>query len=195
MGGLAVLLGYVVMGWLLLHRRWGVVAVARAADRMVRVMRSPGAPKGPTFRPETFVGAMRSLVRQSYWRLTEGKIEYAALQAVLLWGCLLGAGVRVPAAVAFAAFAVERMTSIAVVTPGASGLAEMGSVGVLLSLGVVPVHAVAGVMLYRGFVFWLEIPTGAALLGLEVLLRQRGRHRAKRAAAGLSAARRVGTGR
>ena len=69
-------------------------------------------------------------------------------------------------AVLLAAFAVERVLTLVVLTPGGAGLAETGTVGVLVAFGVDPASAVAGVLLYRLFTFALEIPVGgAAALG------------------------------
>jgi uncharacterized membrane protein YbhN (UPF0104 family) len=168
-GGLVFLGVYVTLGWLALHRTRGARVLAGVADRLARQVGRPPTEGDYAARAVAFCAQTRGLVRAAYGRLTIGKLGYAALQALLLWACLACVGEAPPPAVAFAGVAVERLMSIAVITPGASGLAEMGMVGVLVSLGQPPAPAVAGALLYRAFVFWLEIPTGSALLGVQVL--------------------------
>ena len=67
-------------------------------------------------------------------------------------------------AVVFAAFAAERVLSMAVVTPGGTGVVEIGVTGMLVAFGVDPATAAASVLLYRAFIVGLEIPTGGAAL-------------------------------
>ena len=51
-------------------------------------------------------------------------------------------------------------------TPGATGVVEVGMAGVLGALGAEPAAAAAGVLLYRGLVVGMEVPVGGlALLG------------------------------
>lgn len=102
------------------------------------------------------------LVASTWGRLTMGKIAYAVLQAALCWASLRVVGVFVDPAVVFAAFAVERMLSLAVLTPGATGFVEVGMTGTLVALGVPAGPAAAGVLLYRGYTFLMEIPVGGA---------------------------------
>jgi putative heme transporter len=180
-GGAVFLIIYVALGWLALHRTRGARVLAGIADRVARRAGRPSAESDHADRAEAFCADTRALVRTAYGRLTVGKLGYAAAQALLLWACLGCVGDTPPAPVAFAAVAVERLLSIAVITPGASGLTEMGTVGVLVSLGQPPAPAVAGALLYRAFVFWLEIPAGTALLGAEVMSqRLSSAHRAPR---------------
>jgi putative heme transporter len=89
-----------------------------------------------------------------------GKAGYALLQALLLWMCLLWLGGVLRPAVVFAVFAAERVLSLAVVTPGATGVVEIGMTGMLVAFGVDPATAAAGVLLYRAVVVGLEIPVG-----------------------------------
>jgi uncharacterized membrane protein YbhN (UPF0104 family) len=101
------------------------------------------------------------------------KLAYAALQAVLLWACLRVVGADVHPAVVGAAFAVERILTMVAITPGATGIVELGMTGVLVAFHGEPATAAAGVLLYRAFIFGLEIPVG----GLSMLawsLRRRG---------------------
>jgi uncharacterized membrane protein YbhN (UPF0104 family) len=62
--------------------------------------------------------------------------------------------------VVLAAFAVERILSMVVITPGATGVVEVGMTGVLVALRVDATAAAAGVLLYRAFTFGMEIPVG-----------------------------------
>jgi uncharacterized membrane protein YbhN (UPF0104 family) len=69
-------------------------------------------------------------------------------------------------------FAIERLISLAPITPGAAGVAEVGAVAALTSLGVDPVSATAGVLLYRILMFAIDIPVGG-LLAANWLLQNR----------------------
>jgi uncharacterized membrane protein YbhN (UPF0104 family) len=104
-----------------------------------------------------------------------GKVAYAVLQAGLLWMSLRMLGAEVNPAVVLAAFAVERVLSLAVLTPGATGVVEVGVTTVLVALHVEPTSAAAGVLLYRAFTFGMEIPVG----GLSMLAWSVGRSRAR----------------
>ena len=69
-------------------------------------------------------------------------------------------GELVNPSVVLAAFAVERILSMVVITPGATGVVEVGMTGVLVALGVDPTMSAAGVLLSRAFTFGMEIPVG-----------------------------------
>lgn len=101
-----------------------------------------------------------SVIGSAWPRLTAGLVTYNGSLCLLLWGCLhvTGAGLAVPAVVA--GFAVERILTLAGVTPGGAGVVELGLSGLLLLLGGAPLGVVAGVLLYRLFTFGLEIPVG-----------------------------------
>jgi uncharacterized protein (TIRG00374 family) len=108
---------------------------------------------------------VRAVIAGTWPQLTGGMLGYLTLQAVLLWSCLHVVGAAPPVSVVLAGFAVERILTLAVITPGGAGLAEAGSAGVLVALGVDPLMAAAGILLYRGFTFLLEIPVGGLWLG------------------------------
>lgn len=118
---------------------------------------------------------LRTVVARSGAQMSAGTVAYLLLQALLLAACLhvVGAGMSAPDVLA--AFAVERVLTLAVITPGGSGLAEAGAAGVLVALGGDPVGVAAGVLLYRAFTFLLEIPVGGAWLGAWLLARRRQR--------------------
>lgn len=142
-------------------------AVGRWADRLAhRVRMVPSAPEGWGERAAMFRRDSARLVRDGWGRMLGGKLGYAALQALLLWGCLRVVGGPVAPVVVASAFVVERVLSMVVLTPGATGLVEVGMAGVLGALGAEPAAAAAGVLLYRGLVVGMEVPVGGlALLG------------------------------
>ena len=113
------------------------------------------------------------LVARGWLRMSLGMAAYVALQGALLCWCLQlsGAGVTVPEVVA--GFAVERLLTVLPLTPGGLGVADVGLAGVLLALGGDPTGVAAGVVLYRVFVFAVEIPVGGGTLGLWLLGRRR----------------------
>ena len=101
--------------------------------------------------------------RRSWWRFTLGMTGYLALLAVLLDGCLSALGHPIPFLVAAVAVGVERLVTAVPITPGGAGFAELGLVTVLPAGGVDPAVAVAAAVLYRFFMFVLEIPVGGAI--------------------------------
>ncbi len=93
-----------------------------------------------------------------------GTLGYGLLQALLLWACLDAVGAALAPAVVLAGYAVDRVVSMITITPGGTGFAEAGTAAVLIALGGDPAQVAAGVLLYRGFTFALEIPVGGAWL-------------------------------
>lgn len=148
----------------------------RWADRAAaRVRRIPEAPEGYGERAARFRTDSARLVRDGWGRMLGGKLGYAVLQAVLLWACLRVVGGPVAPLVVASAFVVERVLSMVVVTPGATGVVEVGMAAALGALGAEPAAAAAGVLLYRGLVVGMEVPVGGlALLGWWVGSRRRG---------------------
>jgi uncharacterized membrane protein YbhN (UPF0104 family) len=108
------------------------------------------------------------LVRRRWVRLSWGMAGYWMLQGTLLWLCMVAVGVHLAVPVVFAGLVVERLLTLFTVTPGGTGLVEAGTVAALIALGGDPTGALAGVLLYRGFIFLAEIPVGglAAVLWL-----------------------------
>lgn len=159
--GLGLLTAVGVALWLLARDDRAVTGLGRLADRVcshVRVLRPPV--EGYATRAAMFRSDSAALVASGWWRMASGKIAYAALQAGLLWLSLRALGELVNPAVVLAAFAVERILSMVVITPGATGVVEVGMTGVLVALGVDPTTSAAGVLLYRAFTFGMEIPVG-----------------------------------
>ncbi|BCY09611.1 lysylphosphatidylglycerol synthase transmembrane domain-containing protein [Actinoplanes sp. L3-i22] len=100
------------------------------------------------------------LVRRRWGRLSVGMAGYWLLQGALLWLCMVAVGVHAAVAVVFAGLVVERLLTLLAITPGGAGPVEAGTVAALIALGVDPTGALAGVLLYRGFIFLAEIPVG-----------------------------------
>lgn len=158
--------------------------VARGVGRAGTVLLRRVAPRRMVSRPELFEAALLdtrvrvgTVIARTWPQLTGGTFGYLALQGALLWACLHAVGAAPPLSVVVAGFAVERLLSLAVITPGGAGLAEAGSAGVLVALGVDPLMAAAGILLYRGFTFLLEIPVGGLWLGGWVVARARAARR------------------
>ncbi|PSL54767.1 uncharacterized membrane protein YbhN (UPF0104 family) [Saccharothrix carnea] len=102
------------------------------------------------------------VVRDGWRRMTAGMLAYLLLQAVLLWWCLAAAGVHLGLGPTLAAFAVSRLLTLAVVTPGGVGVTENGTIALLVGLGTPAAPAVAGVLLFAFFTYLVEIPLGGA---------------------------------
>lgn len=102
------------------------------------------------------------LMRLHWGRLTLGMTAYLGLQAVLFGACLAVTGAAVGLVTLFAAFALSRVLTLVVATPGGSGISETGTTALLVALGAAPAAAAAGVLLFSLFTFVLEIPLGGA---------------------------------
>ena len=162
LGSVAGFLAVVAVTVVLLRTDVGARRLGAAADRLqARLHRAPG---DQVARAVEMRRATIELVRHAWPRLTAGKLLYAAAQAALLWLCLAAVGTPPAASVVFAAFAVERVLSLAVVTPGATGFVELGMTAYLVRMGADPASAAAGVLLYRFFVLGMEVPVGGTLL-------------------------------
>ncbi len=144
-------------------------AAGRLLDRGARLLGRGAVPGGWTRQLVELVETTASLLRSTWLPLAVGKVGFALLQALLLLLSLRAVGADLTPVVVFAGFAMERVLTLAVLTPGATGFVEVGMAALLVALGAEPAHAVAGVLLYRFYTFVLEIPVGG--LGLLVWLR------------------------
>lgn len=134
--------------------------VARGACRLVRSRRRPSVARHVLdLRHQS-----SAIVRRAWVQLSAGMLAYSALQALLLFTALHMLGSTLTPAEIFAGYALERVLAFVVVTPGGAGFVEVGMTALLVGLGGDPVITVAGVLIYRIFVFGLEIPVGG--LGL-----------------------------
>jgi putative heme transporter len=117
---------------------------------------------------------VRDLFVGRWTRLVPGSLGYIAAQVALLFVSLRAVGLDAPVTVVVMAAAIERLGTLVPITPGGTGVAEIGTIAWLLATGLDPAEAVAGVLLYRVFLVALEIPVGGTLLGAWALLRRDG---------------------
>jgi uncharacterized membrane protein YbhN (UPF0104 family) len=170
--GLAVFCGLVAVT--LWHP--GVAArVGSAVDRVVggvlRRVRSSRTPRIGAALVE-LQASCSYVVRTAWLRLSLGMTLYTTLLFALLWACLWVTGAGVTPVVVLAGFTVERLLTLAGLTPGGAGVVEVGLTGVLIALGGSPAGVVAGVLVYRALTFGLEIPVGGISLAAWLWLRR-----------------------
>ncbi|MFG2045274.1 YbhN family protein [Dactylosporangium sp. NPDC048998] len=138
-----------------------------------RPRRSPDAAEpGWTAATAALLDGTDRLVRRRWAELSWGMAGYWLLQGALLWLCLIAIGVHLPVPVVLAGLVAERVLTLAAITPGGAGVVEAGTIAVLIALGVDPTGALAGVLLYRAFVFVAEIPVGGLATALWLLGRR-----------------------
>jgi uncharacterized membrane protein YbhN (UPF0104 family) len=172
--GLTILV--VVLISALANRRAAIGAtnvLARLAGRVTRLIRRPIDVDDFAAGLLATRDGVADVVADQWAQLTVGMLGYSVLQAALLWGCLHAVGSPISPALALAAYAVDRVLTLAVATPGASGFVEAGTAGVLVALGGAPAVTAAGVLLYRAYTFALEIPVGLTWLGIWAWLSRR----------------------
>ena len=116
-------------------------------------------------------------------RLVSASAGYLAAQVALLDMSLRTVGMHPPLTVVVMATAVERLGTLIPITPGGTGVAEVGAIAWLVATGQPPVQAVAGVLLCRIFLVVLEIPLGGVLLAGWVWSRRWGAGRPRPGAA------------
>jgi uncharacterized membrane protein YbhN (UPF0104 family) len=102
----------------------------------------------------------RTIVRHRWGRLTVGTAGYAALLALLFAGCLHTMGVDLTVPLLVAGLAADRVLTLLPITPGGVGVVEGGTALVMTALGAAPEPVVSGVLLYRAFTYFAEIPVG-----------------------------------
>lgn len=161
----AVLLALVLLAATAVLTETGARLTGRAVDRVVRLV-SRASTAGPGVAERLDLGRLagRDLVRRAWQPMTVGVLGYNALQALLLWCCLSVVGAPLPLVAVVSVFAVERAATALPFTPGGSGVVEVSAAAAVVALGGPPAAAAAGVLLYRAFVFGLEIPVGGAWL-------------------------------
>ena len=104
------------------------------------------------------------VVRTGWRRLSVGMLLYTSLLFVLLLACLSATGAGLSLIAVLAGFAVERLLTLAGLTPGGTGVVEVGLASTLLAFPGAPVGIALGVLLYRAITFGLEIPVGGLAL-------------------------------
>jgi uncharacterized membrane protein YbhN (UPF0104 family) len=107
---------------------------------------------------------IHELVRTGALRLFTASAGYIAAQVALLDVSLHTVGLHPPLTVVIMAAAIERLGTLIPLTPGGTGVAEVGVIAWLIGTGLAPVEGVAGVLLCRVFLVVMEIPLGSALL-------------------------------
>ena len=139
------------------------VAVGRRLDAVRRRIRPHASADGLTVWLLNSRRELRTAVQAGWRRMSAGVLAYLCLQCALLFACLAAVGAGAPWTVVAVAFAVERLISLAPITPGAAGIAELGTIAALHSFGIDPVSAAAGVLLFRILMFAIEIPIGGTV--------------------------------
>jgi uncharacterized membrane protein YbhN (UPF0104 family) len=175
--GALVLLVVVLLWGLAAHGAAARVigATAPAVARMSRLVRRPVERDAVAAELLSFRDRVAGLVGRRWGQLSLGMVGYGILQAVLLWACLQAVGAHLSPVIVLAGYAVDRVMSMVFLTPGGTGFAEAGTAAVLVALGGAPAVMTAGVLLYRGFTYALEIPVGGVWLGGWLLMRRRQR--------------------
>jgi uncharacterized membrane protein YbhN (UPF0104 family) len=178
-----MLVVFVMLSGLATHRAAAraVAVVAPVVARVSRLIRRPVAREVVAAELLAFRGRVAALVSERWPQLSLGMAGYGVLQALLLWACLHAVGGHLGPVVVLAGFAVDRIMSMVFLTPGGTGFAEAGTAAVLVALGGAPAVMTAGVLLYRGFTYALEIPVGGVWLGGWLLMRRRQRRAEERA--------------
>jgi uncharacterized protein (TIRG00374 family) len=107
---------------------------------------------------------IRKLLVRHWLRLLPASVAYVAAQVTLLYFALHSVGVNPSIAVLLTAAAIERLGTVIPVTPGGTGVADLGAIAWLVATGLNPVAVVAGVLLYRVALVALDVPIGGVLL-------------------------------
>lgn len=118
-------------------------------------------------------GLILTVVRYGWRPMAAGMISYLALQLALLWLCFRVLHVSLGLPVLFTALAVERLLTLVPITPGSAGVVEVGTTAALVALGGDPADVAAGLLLFRGFTYLMEIPVGGVLLAAWFRLQHR----------------------
>jgi putative heme transporter len=147
---------------LLLHPAWAT-RIGRRLDDASRLaghlVRRPVRTQLGRQLPE-LAARTSSVIRRRWRRLSVGTVGYAALLALLFGGCLHAVGVDLTLPLLVTGLAADRVLTLLPITPGGVGVVEGGTALVLTALGAAPEPVVSGVLLYRAFTYFAEIPLG-----------------------------------
>jgi uncharacterized membrane protein YbhN (UPF0104 family) len=121
------------------------------------------------------MAAMAHVLRSGWRLITLGGVGYPALQALLLCLCVRSAGGTVTVIACLAAYAVERLLTLVPLTPGGVGFVETAATATLVAFGTDATAAAAGVILFRLFTYFVEIPLGGVVTMLWLAGRRNGR--------------------
>jgi uncharacterized membrane protein YbhN (UPF0104 family) len=145
-------------------------AGGRGLDRLLKVFRRRS--NFATSLPELRHSILR-VFRTGWISMTLGMIAYLLLQLALLWMCFQVLGTSLGLPVLITGLAVERLLTLIPITPGGVGVVEIGTAAALVALGGAPAAVAAGLLLFRGFTYLLEIPVGGVTLGIWLLRNRR----------------------
>jgi putative heme transporter len=164
--GLAALIGAVLILTLVLRSDALAGAIGRGMQRVVsfglRLVRRPDR-TGLEAGMVRFRHHSRDLIAARWRQLTFWMLAYSLLQFALQFLCLKLLGEHHLATIqVFAAFAFGRLLSTIPITPSGVGFADAGVASALIAFGGNQDVCLAGVFLFTGFTFLLEIPVGAA---------------------------------
>jgi len=139
-------------------------AVGRTAQRVVswalRVVRRPDRP-GVEAAVLDFRHRSSGLISRRWPRITGWMLGYSLMQFLLQLLCLRFLGeTHLSTVEVFAGFAFGRLLSTVPITPSGVGFADAGAVASLVHFGGQADICAAGVLLFTGFIFVLEIPVG-----------------------------------
>lgn len=156
LGGGAIALA---LGFALVPARAGGDPARRS--RSVRWMATAAAVVGDGVREAI------GLLRRRDWRLA-GAIGWWAFDVAVLWACLKAFGGSLAVAAVVVAYFVGMLGNL-LPLPGGIGGVDGGMIGALIAFGVPAGLAVAAVLTYRAFAFWL--PTLPGVVAYVQLLR------------------------
>lgn len=172
---IAFALVLVVVAGALVSRRTAARAAALVSPGVAAIARVFGRRLDPVQVDDAVLtcrDTVATVLKRRWGQMSFGMVGYGFLQVLLLWASLHAVGVHLSPAVVLAGFAVDRVMTLAVITPGAVGFAEAGTAAALVALGGSPGAVAAAVLLYRGFTFALEIPVGGTWLAAWLLRRR-----------------------
>jgi uncharacterized membrane protein YbhN (UPF0104 family) len=161
---------------LLASRRAAVSAASRGVAGIARLARLAGREVDQARVVERVLAVreqMVEVVSDRWAQLSAGMVGYAVLQGLLLWASVAAVGDHLTVTQVLVGYAVDRILTLAVLTPGATGVTEAGTAAALVAVGGAPAAVAAGVLLYRLFTFAIEIPVGGLWLGGWLWLRRR----------------------
>lgn len=174
--GLLALVALATATWLIARDERLTRGLGRAAARLLLCVRPGAAVADLDERLAAVRHECLSVGGAGWSRLFGGKIAYAVLQTLLLALALRFAGAATAPSLVLAVFAVERLLSMAVITPSGVGLVETGVAATLIACGTDPAAAVAATLLYRSVVVGLETPVGGLWLAAWTAARRVAKH-------------------
>ena len=162
--GLGLLIGAVALLTLVLRSERLAETIGSGLQSTVSaILRLVHRPDRPEVRAAVveFRHRSRDLIAARWPRVTFWMLCYSLLQFLLQFLCLKLLGDRELATIqVFAAFAFGRLLSTVPITPSGVGFADATVIGALVAFGGDPAVCTAGVLLFTGFTFLLEIPVG-----------------------------------